>query len=344
MALERMRGIDARRTQQPPRPLAPRRGLPAGFEAHRTLAVDGDVATLLGPWVGTARVLGVDDAAAVALHEVVVGWLRIGYLSLPDGARIDAPRVPEHQLVIAPVDGEVVVTSGGDVVRATSTTSACPAEGQPVSLRRAGDGPVMLLALTTDGLRRGTDVLLGRTPDRSVRFAPSFDLLAPGAQRWQTAVALLHAEVAALDGADPGPELLPVASLVTTTLLLVHGGGVAAALRGSPALHADRALRRSVDHALANLDHALRVADVAAAGGMSVRTLQASFRAVFDQTPTAWLRDRRLERARDELVLASARETTVAQVAHRWQFSNAGRFAAAYRERFGERPAATLAR
>lgn len=344
MPMGDVRGIDVRRTHLPPRPLAPRRGIPAGFERFEAVAEDGEPATLLAPWLGTVRVRGELDPAAATLHEVTVGWLRIGYLTLPDGAQIDAPRVPDHQLVIAPVSGDVLVMTGGTEVRATSTLAACPQPGVPVSLRREREGPVMLLAVTTDGLRRGADVLLGRTPDRDVRFTPDFDLLAPRAARWQTAVALLHAEIAALEGQDPGPDLLPVATLVTTTLLLVHGSEIADALAEDAAMQADRGLRRAVRYALARLDEPLRVADVAAAGRMSERNLQLVFRQVYRQTPTAWLRDRRLERARDELAQASARDVTVAAVAHRWQFSNSGRFATAYRERFGELPSVTLAR
>ena len=50
------------------------------------------------------------------------------------------------------------------------------------------------------------------------------------------------------------------------------------------------------------------------------------------------------EPVRAELVASSPAETTVSAVADRWGFGHAGRFAGAYRRRFGEYPAQTLAR
>jgi transcriptional regulator GlxA family with amidase domain len=44
----------------------------------------------------------------------------------------------------------------------------------------------------------------------------------------------------------------------------------------------------------------------------------------------------------DELREADPHVTTVSQVAGRWGFLYLGRFAAAYREKFGERPSDTL--
>jgi transcriptional regulator GlxA family with amidase domain len=56
----------------------------------------------------------------------------------------------------------------------------------------------------------------------------------------------------------------------------------------------------------------------------------------------AYLRQIRLTRAHEELRQARPGRTTVALVAHRWGFSHLGRFAAAYRERYGVAPSGTL--
>ena len=54
-----------------------------------------------------------------------------------------------------------------------------------------------------------------------------------------------------------------------------------------------------------------------------------------------YLRQVRLDRAHDDLAQAHG---TVADIAYHWGFTNLGRFARAYRDRFGEFPAATLDR
>ena len=54
-----------------------------------------------------------------------------------------------------------------------------------------------------------------------------------------------------------------------------------------------------------------------------------------------YLRQVRLDRAHDDLTQAHG---SVADIAYHWGFTNLGRFARAYRDRFGEFPAATLDR
>jgi AraC-like DNA-binding protein len=78
--------------------------------------------------------------------------------------------------------------------------------------------------------------------------------------------------------------------------------------------------------------------DIADALHVSVRTLYR----VFDQQATssvmAYVRERRLERARAELV---ATRLTVSELAARWHFADGSHFVKAYRKRFGETPTAS---
>ncbi|QZQ55569.1 helix-turn-helix domain-containing protein [Curtobacterium sp. TC1] len=83
--------------------------------------------------------------------------------------------------------------------------------------------------------------------------------------------------------------------------------------------------------------------DIAAAVGISVRTLQEVFRRELNQTPTAFLRAQRLERVREAL-LDPADGVTVSGVAREWGFRHGGRFSEAYNDRFGEFPRITLSR
>jgi transcriptional regulator GlxA family with amidase domain len=103
-----------------------------------------------------------------------------------------------------------------------------------------------------------------------------------------------------------------------------------------------RPLRRAVDAMEADPAHPFSVVELAGLAGVSVRTLQAVFSRHFGLAPMAYLRELRLTRAHEELRQARPGRTTVALVAHRWGFSHLGRFAAAYRERYGVAPSGTL--
>ena len=72
-------------------------------------------------------------------------------------------------------------------------------------------------------------------------------------------------------------------------------------------------------------------------------TLQRQFRQYFGKTVFAVLRDRRFERARQEL-LRAAPAASVSDIAARCGFTHLARFSAEYRRRYHENPSATLRR
>lgn len=101
-------------------------------------------------------------------------------------------------------------------------------------------------------------------------------------------------------------------------------------------------LERAKAYMYAHFARPLSASDIAAAAETSVRTLQETFQRQEASTPTAFLRDLRLDKARIALQLADARETTVAAVASSCGFRHMGRFAGGYAARYGEHPGETL--
>lgn len=84
------------------------------------------------------------------------------------------------------------------------------------------------------------------------------------------------------------------------------------------------------------LDPHLSPSEIAKALLVSVRTLHRAF-ADADESLMAYVRRRRLERAREELV-ASGEGYTVSAVAARWHFADASHFSRAFKRHFGETP------
>ncbi|TFL14962.1 AraC family transcriptional regulator [Pusillimonas caeni] len=92
----------------------------------------------------------------------------------------------------------------------------------------------------------------------------------------------------------------------------------------------------------ANLQEDISLEDIAGHSGTSARNLSRMCRVQYGASPMQLLRDMRLDRARRELSEAPA-DASVSDVALRWGCAHLGRFAAAYRQRFGEAPHETLA-
>lgn len=84
------------------------------------------------------------------------------------------------------------------------------------------------------------------------------------------------------------------------------------------------------------------MAELAAKAGVSPRTLQQSFLRYAGMPPIVWLRNRRLNAARRDLLGAAGSGVSVAEVAMKWSFWHLGRFSQSYHALFGEYPKATV--
>jgi transcriptional regulator GlxA family with amidase domain len=81
--------------------------------------------------------------------------------------------------------------------------------------------------------------------------------------------------------------------------------------------------------------------DMAEVAGVSIRRLQEGFREYVGASPRDCLTEIRLARVREDL-LRGANGFTVADIAMSWGLMHTGRFAAAYRRKYGESPSETL--
>jgi AraC-like DNA-binding protein len=100
---------------------------------------------------------------------------------------------------------------------------------------------------------------------------------------------------------------------------------------------ASRDVRRAEAYIRSNMSRSIRLEDIARAAGVSVRTLQTSFQRDRHVTPMQYLRNLRLDAARERLLAGTA----VSEAALDTGFSHQGRFAHYYRGRFGHSPSAT---
>jgi AraC-like DNA-binding protein len=84
------------------------------------------------------------------------------------------------------------------------------------------------------------------------------------------------------------------------------------------------------------------IPDMCAAVGVPDRTLRAYCQAQLGMAPSRYIQLRRLQMTHRALGKAGSEEETVSAVARRYGFAALGRFAAAYRDQFGELPSMTL--
>lgn len=86
----------------------------------------------------------------------------------------------------------------------------------------------------------------------------------------------------------------------------------------------------------------LTVADLARRAGVPADVLRQAFLETAGVGPGHWLRSRRLDGARRDLMRAAETGETVTEIAARWGFFHFGRFSAAYADFYGEAPSRTI--
>jgi transcriptional regulator GlxA family with amidase domain len=92
----------------------------------------------------------------------------------------------------------------------------------------------------------------------------------------------------------------------------------------------------------AHLDGHLRVTELCRILDLSERGLRNAFYRVHGMSPTRWIKSERLQGVRNALVQYKTPQTTVTSVAAEYGFYELGRFAAIYKDAFGEAPSDTL--
>ncbi|SFF90692.1 AraC-type DNA-binding protein [Blastococcus tunisiensis] len=215
-----------------------------------------------------------------------------------------------------------------------------PDEGWRMSW--GSDCAQVAVRIDQQALHRHFERTVGRPSGRSIVFRFALDE-SPAVRSF---VSLLSSIVTELDTTAESwlSSRLMVAQVedfVMSGLLAAQPHDHCDALAAPPGPSRPRHVRRAMDLMVERPDDPLTTTDLADAAGVSVRTLQAAFHSHVGMSPMEFLRDVRLERVHRELADGGA-HTTVTAVALRWGFGHLGRFAVAYRRKYGRSPSDTL--
>ena len=102
-------------------------------------------------------------------------------------------------------------------------------------------------------------------------------------------------------------------------------------------------VKRVEDMFRANFENEISMDDIVNVSGVSVRTVFYGFQRWRGTSPMSYLRDMRLDAARESLAKTVARPKTVSEAALAVGFANFSQFSKLYKMRFGQKPSATLA-
>ena len=283
-------------------------------------------------------------AAGEALSRIgdtTIGGLQLSYVNDRFGTEVTFPEAHPRSIVI------MAVLAGAVQYRPFGSETATIATAGGMLLNQVLPGAQ---GLTTDGterlnlwvnaqaLTRCLERMLGQRLDKPLVFGPE--------QSWPLGVAgslRRLVRYVAEELTDPysmfagGVGAAAFEDLVIRTLLEGATHNYTERLARPPGAPPPHAVQRALAFMRENVSQPITVEGIAHAAGCSARALAAAFRTERERTVTSVLRDLRLDAAR-EVLAAGNPAVKVADVAARLGFSNPGRFAGLYRERFGEMP------
>ncbi|WP_239162524.1 AraC family transcriptional regulator [Paractinoplanes rishiriensis] len=282
------------------------------------------------------------DGFSLAVEVIQLGPLTVGHLTFATPVTFQVAELDAYH-VSMPTTGRLHARHAGHEVVGTPSTGVVFGPGKPVWVAHDGNSAELAVKIDRDALERELAALLGHPIEGPIDLPPVIDLTVGPGQSWNRLVRLLRDELEYKQSLIYQPLIAEqLRSSVLSGLLLSVPHRYHDELTGPAAAGPPRAIRRVVDAIHDEPEQPFSVADLAAVAGMSVRSLQEGFRRHVGSAPMAYLQQERLLRAHESLRRADPARVTVAAVAHRWGFAHLGRFASAYRIRFGESPSETL--
>lgn len=270
-------------------------------------------------------------AENVAVGSVAIGPVRVAHIGWGAAVTVDTTH-PGGYAVNIPVSGRLESVIGRDELVATPDCATIYPPDTPTCIRRWIEScSIVGVRFDRDYLHRELSRLLAE-PAR--RLPDHLDMTARAGASWLRLVRALATESVA----DQHPVVREQLSGAITT------GFVLAALPETdtgPGKPRPRIVKRVLDEMHADPSRPWTAGDMAEVAGVSIRRLQEGFRSYVGVSPRECLTDIRLARVREDL-LRGAGGFTVTDVAMRWGFTHTGRFAAAYRHKYGECPSETL--
>ena len=242
----------------------------------------------------------------------------------------------DYYAVHLPVSGQGVVSFGDEQVAIRPGVGVVFNPGDRPAMRWSADTCLLAMRIPAPTLAGHVARLAGRSVDRPLRFAHQHSGARPSP--WAAALHTVAGMVDQHRAAElPSGLAAGLCDMFLTSLVAGQPSSwTARLLTQRPTTRASVA--RAVELVAAAPEAPRTLADLADEAGVSVRALQAAFQREYGVSPMAYVRDRRLELAHRRLLDPAFGHRSVSDIAADAGFTHLGRFAAAYRRRYGTTP------
>ncbi|MGJ3507881.1 AraC family transcriptional regulator [Enemella sp. A6] len=272
-----------------------------------------------------------------------MGPVRLVRLNYGVPVRIQPEPLGDFFLVQVPRTGSADITQDGTDVASLPGVASVLSPTASVTMEWHHDTDQLCVYLARSVVEHELRLMLARPMDKPLIFLPQMKLDDETNAAWLRTVLFLADELRRGTSLTHRPEIMQsFGATLAGQLLVSQRHNYSEQLGLSESMKPSR-VQQAIDYIEAHLSDAdLTVPRVAAATGVSVRTLQEAFRRELEMTPLAYIKERRLTIAHLRLRAGDPTMTTVTRIATGVGVSHFGRFSGEYRRRFGEKPSQTL--
>jgi AraC-like DNA-binding protein len=279
-----------------------------------------------------------------ALHRADLGALSFFILRYGAAVHIEAGRLNGFMLFQVPLSGSAQLRVGRHSVAASPRMGALVSPTLPLQLDWSEGCEQLLVKIPRERVEETCRELLGaELKDGAIEFAPEMPMDGAVGRAWQHHLGGLLANHSFATERHARPMIRAQEQTLIHHLLLRQPSNYSDRLWRQGAAAPHRKLRVAEEFIRVHLFEAISLEQIAAASGASLRSLCQAFRAHYDCSPMAYVRQARLDAARGALQTA-APGARVTDIALACGFTHLGRFASCYRARYGETPLQTLTR
>lgn len=314
-------------------------------ESLRSSDVD-ELAEAVGRSLGPVRLRPARPNAPLAARVTSRRLLNVSIIRMyyDTDVRLELDRQRQFYAVHIPITGSAVVRSGARRVRASPGRGSVTAPAQPWSILWSAGCEQWVVRIDAATLMLHLSDLLGRPLPLPLTFDPVLDLTSGRGRTLYDNLVFMATQLNRTNSLFTD-SVVAVANLeqgLMTGLLLAAESNYRGLLDAPGAATSSRVVNEVVALIESHPEAPRSIAELAREHGVSVRSLERAFRRDLGATPSAYLRQVRLRRAREVLIASSTDAVTVGQIARRLGFVHQGRFAVLYRRAFGETPSETL--
>lgn len=274
------------------------------------------------------------------VHQVQLPRAHVQLGRLGSGNIVEGQSWSDGYLLYLPLTKRCLYRANGEVIPADSFMILEPGSEFALSTADEHDWCTIFVPGDALALRQGNDSL-SDSERGQCRLSEANPYLAA---QFQSALSQLISAAIENPNFEPSPaavvaekELVKIASSVLQIPPVSRPEGC-----GRKKISRNEIIRRCNEHQEEFAEEPVSVSDLAAAAGVSERTLRTAFQVYYGMGPAKYLQMRQLNRIHHELNESSPDEQTVSDILLRHGIWEHGRFASRYRQLFGEKPSTTL--